>query len=389
MFKSYDLLKLEKLSNIVRENSHLFLKNLNLLFDYIKSLDKINPFQLDASRLYEAINSDPLLFNEVPDVAWPYDEEEWKKGSIKASNEIGIEYSSIYVSYNHLNLSDEVLPPFILYEISFYKERGKKSKIENSFSIKFKEEQSQSFVLPKNKEISVEDLVQVQNIIIDEISKNIYEYTGGEICFIFVEFSFTCQEAINRTKREYDMLFESTQNFLSTMHSYNVIPISLYNSNTSPLLSTIVKYFELQKNMSFTSINKEILNYINDKIFLLGKLEKLHRSPLLNYTNYIFEENPYLREKIAIFYIKYDLNAIKRIELPLFGIEYLNLIHYILLEEFMKVKSKKGEIHGLLKARKNLLTKNKDRIIKYVDSIIRKESVKSLKKELGLIKGIY
>jgi hypothetical protein len=153
----------------------------------------------------------------------------------------------------------------------------------------------------------------------------------------------------------------------------------------------LVKYFEIKKEELFPNfpISKELLNYINDKLFFLGKLEKFHRSPFLNYTNFIFEENPYLREKIGIFYIKYDLNSIRRIEVPIFGIDYIDQIHSILVKESKKSRRNKEEMHCLSRAKRNLITRKKEKVVKYIDTILRKESVKSLKKELGLIKGIY
>jgi|ECHhosMinimDraft_1075155.scaffolds.fasta_scaffold00245_12 hypothetical protein len=391
MIKTTEMLRYEKLGNIIRDNSHHFFKNLNTLFEYIKILDKLNPFQLEITQLYEDIISDPTIFNEVIDIAWPYEEKEWKRGSIEAKNYENFDQNAIYVSYNQLDLSKEVLPPFKIYEISICKEKNRKTEIENFFSLKFQEKQSQIHSFLGKRETVAEDLVHIQNIILEEIGNNVYEYLSENVCFLFVEFSLSCQEVFELTKKEYDTLFESTQNFLSTLRSYNVIPVSLYNGNTSPFLSALVKYFEIKKEELFPNfpISKELLNYINDKLFFLGKLEKFHRSPFLNYTNFIFEENPYLREKIGIFYIKYDLNSIRRIEVPIFGIDYIDQIHSILVKESKKSRRNKEEMHCLSRAKRNLITRKKEKVVKYIDTILRKESVKSLKKELGLIKGIY
>jgi len=227
MIKTTEMLRYEKLGNIIRDNSHHFFKNLNTLFEYIKILDKLNPFQLEITQLYEDIISDPTIFNEVIDIAWPYEEKEWKRGSIEAKNYENFDQNAIYVSYNQLDLSKEVLPPFKIYEISICKEKNRKTEIENFFSLKFQEKQSQIHSFLGKRETVAEDLVHIQNIILEEIGNNVYEYLSENVCFLFVEFSLSCQEVFELTKKEYDTLFESTQNFLSTLRSYNVIPVSL------------------------------------------------------------------------------------------------------------------------------------------------------------------
>jgi|GEM_PF-539818 len=392
MFKS-DIIKFERLGNAVRENSHLFFKNLGLVFDYLRLLDKLNPFEINLTEIYEIISYDPSLFNEMLDLAWPYQEDEWKKGSIYNIENENTSYNATFIASNILNLSNEFIPPFKIYEVSIYKEKGNEIKLNNAFSIKVQDKNSSPELINRNKEISSYDITEIHSMIINEINSNINDYINEELNLIFVDFSLTCQEAFDMQKKDYDIIFESLQNLLSITRSYNIVPVSIYNSNTSPLLFALIKYLEKyeKKILAEPSLLKEMLLYINDKLFLSGKLNKFHRSPLLNYTNFIFEENPYLREKIAIFYVKFDLNTVKRIEVPIYAESYIDIIHKILIQQYKKNKANGNDIYSFTKAKKNLVTekRNKEKIIKYIDSILRKESAKVLGKEMGIIKGIY
>jgi hypothetical protein len=376
-------------NNIIKEKAVLineFIKELNKVSSMIDQM--MEPFSKNLSEVEYIIKEDPTALNIHKVFAWPLNFEEWKKISIntkpslKKSNVIGIAFY-IYSLYK------EIIPPLIIFEISYF---GRNPIYRfNSLEIKIGEEVYKYANNDFSNLNNVKLLQTVYELIIDDFQNKISENINkNEETFVITDLSLTCEEFLNWNKEEIIQLYNTIDKVLKYFKSINVIPISIVNYESSPLINSFKKYF-LGGGMRCADCIQENsmcspLKVISDKIFLRGKINNKERSPLFKYMNSNMITD-LTKEEILIFYLRPSLNYIQRIEIPYFASFHIEDIHNMLLNEYEKCLRtfKKDGFYSLLKAKKLLVSTNK-KIIQVLDALIRKETVKQFEKEIGLLR---
>jgi len=353
-----------------------FNEYLNGIITSLKKLDKLN---LHTLRLYQAANmilEDPFVLFKFEEFAWPKNPEDIENISIPLKEDTSDQVKAIAFSFNSETFN-EVIPPFKLYEISFFK-RYKKSEL---FKNAYKLEVIKNINRSPSKEFK--DFLEVIIETINEIISQ-EEDSGEKLRVLLTDISFSCIDVLHFPKEDRDRIFELVQNFLLASRSLNIIPISVSKFNGSPLINSIVMILEKFGN----EIMLENLELLNDKLFLSGKLKIEERTPVLEYTNQIFD-SPYLKEKCFLMYVRLDKDLIYRIELPSFALDHIDGIHSLLLTEYKlsQRKMKKRGLYSLNKTQANLITKKikRNELIELINIMIKDEMTKYHKKRIGLI----
>jgi hypothetical protein len=368
---------IDGLYNELRSKFKIFNERLNSISRSLKYLDSLSFSSLKLFDYENFIIEDPFLLFKANEIAWPKSIEDLENISIPLKTPSLENLEIISFSYNIENFQ-EILPPFQLYELSIFKKWKKTEKNYNLYRIKFL------------KKISRDNELYLQSDFLKEIFELIIDFLSHErefedkVKILISEIPFSCTQAFNMPKEERDKIFEIVQNLLVTLKSLGVIPISINKYNGSPVLSTILHTLEkMGRKEEFIDIE-----LINDKLFLAGKLKTEERTPLFHYTNHIID-NPYLKERLYLFYIRFDVDYIERIEIPSYATNQIELIHSVLLNEYRLAirKFKQKGYYSLFNANRNLLSKRVKRkdLINLIDLMIKDEMVKNYKKKIGLI----
>jgi len=387
-----EIMLINKIENEIKEKAINFFNYTKVVSKTLRYIDELDPFKFDLSELEYILLKDDTALDIHKEIAWPDNIEEWRQESLSIDKDkILNKFKLSAITYNVIYAYKEITPPFYLIEISLVKKYNKKPYIkENIFKLIGGEE------IIKNFTNNDEKIVPIIFDFINEIIKSYFSETYfDEPLFLLTDFPLSCIQTLdsnNYITNEY--ITTSQQNFINETKSLNIIPVSIIKSDSNPLMNGIAKFFIGKGNYCSECINSndyykeyslcKIISLIYDKIYLLSKLKENERSPLLRYTNRILHKN-FLGENIAIFYLRLSRNDIVRIEIPYCYKEYINTIHYILLKEIDKEK-KSFKILNLAKRNLFTLKKNKEEITKLIDHFLRKESIISLKKEIGLIK---
>jgi len=368
---------IDGLYNEVRSKFKIFNEYLNSISRGLKYLDNLSFSSLKLFDYENLISEDPFLLFKVNEIAWPKSIEEFENISIPLKTPSLENLEVISLTYNIENFL-EILPPFQLYELSIFKKWKKTEKNYNLYRIQLL------------KKISRDNEVYMRSNFLKEIFELIIDFLSHErefedkTRFLISEIPFSCTQAFNMPKEERDKIFEITQNLLVTLKSLGIIPVSINKFNGSPVLSTILHTLEK------IGRKEEIIDMdlLNDKIFLAGKLKTEERTPLFHYTNHIID-NPYLKERLYLFYIRFDVDYIERVEIPSYAMNQIELIHSVLLNEYRLAirRFKHKGYYSLFNAYRNLLSKRFKRkeLINLIDLMIKDEMIKNYKKKIGLI----
>jgi hypothetical protein len=371
-------------------------EKITFLNEYIKELSKVStmidkqldPFNKNLTEIEYLIKEDPTALNVHKVFAWPLSFEEWKKVSISVETSLK-KTNIIGISFNIFSLNKQIIPPLIIFELSFF---GKDSLYKfNCLEIKIGKEiyeyVTNDFALLNNVKLMqvVYELVlnNFQNKIVENLSMK-------EKTFVITDLPLTCEEFLNWNKEEIIPLHNTVDKFLKYFKSINVIPVSIVNYESSPLINSFKKYFfGSDTRCSECIYSKPMcspLNIISDKFFLKGKVDKKERSPVLKYINSSMIPD-ITKEEILIFYISPSTNYLQRIEIPYFALEHIQDIHYMLLKEYDKCYRifKKDGFYSLMKAKRLFVSTNKN-IVQVLDAKFRKETVKQFEKEIGLLR---
>ncbi len=343
----------------------------------LKTLDKIKYFESKLIDFERLIRQEQFLLFKFNEIAWPENIEEWKKFSVFVNNK-NTENNLRIIAFSYsLKKVHEVIPPFSIREVSIFTRKGREEMNKNEYDLeidRFEDDGSTD---------QINTLKTVYDTLI-EFLENSYNTSSWEKNILLTDIPFSNIDFINSKANEKNKAFELTQNFIVLLKSLNIIPVSLVKSNGSPLVSYIIKVLE-----SLYENQEEIkIEVLNDKIYLADKLRVNARSPMLSYTNSILE-NPYVKEKCYIFYLRCDHDYIQRVEIPQFALKDIELIHSVLLQEYSLSKRKlrtKG-FYSHAKAKKNLIIENmkKEEMIRMLDLLIKDEMIRNYKKRIGLI----
>jgi hypothetical protein len=385
----------KKFSRITFQDNFIIGK-ISLLNEYLKELSKISamidkqldPFNKNLTEIEYLIKGDPTALNIHKVFAWPLNFEEWKKVSI--STESSIKKANIIgISYNVFSLNKQIIPPLIIFEISFF---GKNSLYRfNTLEIKIGKE-IYDYVMNDFASLNNVKLIQtVYELVLNNFQNKIAENLSmEEKTFVITDLPLTCEEFLNWNKEEIIPLYNTIDKFLKYFKSINVIPVSIVNYESSPLINSFKKYFfGADSRCSECIYGKPMcspLNIITDKFFLKGKVNKKERSPLLKYINSNMMPD-ITKEEILIFYINTSTNYLQRIEIPYFAMEHIQDIHYVLLKEYEKCYRvfKKDGFYSLMKAKRLFVSTDKN-IVQVLDAKFRKETAKQFEKEIGLLR---
>jgi hypothetical protein len=371
-------------------------EKITFLNEYIKELSKVStmidkqldPFNKNLTEIEYLIKEDPTALNVHKVFAWPLSFEEWKKVSISVETSLK-KANIIGISFNIFSLNKQIIPPLIIFELSFF---GKDSLYKfNCLEIKIGKE-IYEYVMNDFASLNNVKLMQVvYELVLNNFQNKIAENLSmKEKTFVITDLPLTCEEFLNWNKEEIIPLYNTVDKFLKYFKSINVIPVSIVNYESSPLINSFKKYFfGSDARCSECIYSKPMcspLNIISDKFFLKGKVNKKERSPLLKYINSNMIPD-ITKEEILIFYISPSTNYLQRIEIPYFALEHIQDIHYMLLKEYDKCYRifKKDGFYSLMKAKRLFVSTNKN-IVQVLDAKFRKETAKQFEKEIGLLR---
>jgi hypothetical protein len=371
-------------------------EKITFLNEYIKELSKVStmidkqldPFNKNLTEIEYLIKEDPTALNVHKVFAWPLSFEEWKKVSISVETSLK-KTNIIGISFNIFSLNKQIIPPLIIFELSFF---GKDSLYKfNCLEIKIGKE-IYEYVTKDFASLNNVKLMQVvYELVLNNFQNKIAENLSmKEKTFVITDLPLTCEEFLNWNKEEIIPLYNTVDKFLKYFKSINVIPVSIVNYESSPLINSFKKYFfGSDTRCSECIYSKPMcspLNIISDKFFLKGKVNKKERSPLLKYINSNMIPD-ITKEEILIFYISPSTNYLQRIEIPYFALEHIQDIHYVLLKEYDKCYRifKKDGFYSLMKAKRLFVSTNKN-IVQVLDAKFRKETAKQFEKEIGLLR---
>jgi hypothetical protein len=371
-------------------------EKITFLNEYIKELSKVStmidkqldPFNKNLTEIEYLIKEDPTALNVHKVFAWPLSFEEWKKVSIRVETSLK-KTNIIGISFNIFSLNKQIIPPLIIFELSFF---GKDSLYKfNCLEIKIGKE-IYEYVMNDFASLNNVKLMQVvYELVLNNFQNKITENLSmKEKTFVITDLPLTCEEFLNWNKEEIIPLYNTVDKFLKYFKSINVIPVSIVNYESSPLINSFKKYFfGSDARCSECIYSKPMcspLNIISDKFFLKGKVNKKERSPLLKYINSNMIPD-ITKEEILIFYISPSTNYLQRIEIPYFALEHIQDIHYMLLKEYDKCYRifKKDGFYSLIKAKRLFVSTNKN-IVQVLDAKFRKETAKQFEKEIGLLR---
>jgi hypothetical protein len=371
-------------------------EKITFLNEYIKELSKVStmidkqldPFNKNLTEIEYLIKEDPTALNVHKVFAWPLSFEEWKKVSISVETSLK-KANIIGISFNIFSLNKQIIPPLIIFELSFF---GKDSLYKfNCLEIKIGKE-IYDYVTNDFASLNNVKLMQVvYELVLNNFQNKIAENLSmKEKTFVITDLPLTCEEFLNWNKEEIIPLYNTVDKFLKYFKSINVIPVSIVNYESSPLINSFKKYFfGSDTRCSECIYSKPMcspLNIISDKFFLKGKVNKKERSPLLKYINSNMIPD-ITKEEILIFYISPSSNYLQRIEIPYFALEHIQDIHYMLLKEYDKCYRifKKDGFYSLMKAKRLFVSTNKN-IVQVLDAKFRKETAKQFEKEIGLLR---
>jgi hypothetical protein len=371
-------------------------EKITFLNEYIKELSKVStmidkqldPFNKNLTEIEYLIKEDPTALNVHKVFAWPLSFEEWKKVSISVETSLK-KANIIGISFNIFSLNKQIIPPLIIFELSFF---GKDSLYKfNCLEIKIGKE-IYDYVTNDFASLNNVKLMQVvYELVLNNFQNKIAENLSmKEKTFVITDLPLTCEEFLNWNKEEIIPLYNTVDKFLKYFKSINVIPVSIVNYESSPLINSFKKYFfGSDTRCSECIYSKPMcspLNIISDKFFLKGKVNKKERSPLLKYINSNMIPD-ITKEEILIFYISPSTNYLQRIEIPYFALEHIQDIHYMLLKEYDKCYRifKKDGFYSLMKAKRLFVSTNKN-IVQVLDAKFRKETAKQFEKEIGLLR---
>jgi hypothetical protein len=371
-------------------------EKITFLNEYIKELSKVStmidkqldPFNKNLTEIEYLIKEDPTALNVHKVFAWPLSFEEWKKISISVETSLK-KANIIGISFNIFSLNKQIIPPLIIFELSFF---GKDSLYKfNCLEIKIGKE-IYDYVTNDFASLNNVKLMQVvYELVLNNFQNKIAENLSmKEKTFVITDLPLTCEEFLNWNKEEIIPLYNTVDKFLKYFKSINVIPVSIVNYESSPLINSFKKYFfGSDTRCSECIYSKPMcspLNIISDKFFLKGKVNKKERSPLLKYINSNMIPD-ITKEEILIFYISPSTNYLQRIEIPYFALEHIQDIHYMLLKEYDKCYRifKKDGFYSLMKAKRLFVSTNKN-IVQVLDAKFRKETAKQFEKEIGLLR---
>ncbi len=371
-------------------------EKITFLNEYIKELSKVStmidkqldPFNKNLTEIEYLIKEDPTALNVHKVFAWPLSFEEWKKVSISVETSLK-KANIIGISFNIFSLNKQIIPPLIIFELSFF---GKDSLYKfNCLEIKIGKE-IYEYVMNDFASLNNVKLMQVvYELVLNNFQNKITENLSmKEKTFVITDLPLTCEEFLNWNKEEIIPLYNTVDKFLKYFKSINVIPVSIVNYESSPLINSFKKYFfGGDARCSECIYSKPMcspLNIISDKFFLKGKVNKKERSPLLKYINSNMIPD-ITKEEILIFYISPSTNYLQRIEIPYFALEHIQDIHYMLLKEYDKCYRifKKDGFYSLMKAKRLFVSTNKN-IVQVLDAKFRKETAKQFEKEIGLLR---
>jgi hypothetical protein len=371
-------------------------EKITFLNEYIKELSKVStmidkqldPFNKNLTEIEYLIKEDPTALNVHKVFAWPLSFEEWKKVSISVETSLK-KANIIGISFNIFSLNKQIIPPLIIFELSFF---GKDSLYKfNCLEIKIGKE-IYEYVTNDFASLNNVKLMQVvYELVLNNFQNKITENLSmKEKTFVITDLPLTCEEFLNWNKEEIIPLYNTVDKFLKYFKSINVIPVSIVNYESSPLINSFKKYFfGSDARCSECIYSKPMcspLNIISDKFFLKGKVNKKERSPLLKYINSNMIPD-ITKEEILIFYISPSTNYLQRIEIPYFALEHIQDIHYMLLKEYDKCYRifKKDGFYSLMKAKRLFVSTNKN-IVQVLDAKFRKETAKQFEKEIGLLR---
>jgi hypothetical protein len=352
-------------------------------------IDKqLDPFNKNLTEIEYLIKEDPTALNVHKVFAWPLSFEEWKKVSISVETSLK-KANIIGISFNIFSLNKQIIPPLIIFELSFF---GKDSLYKfNCLEIKIGKE-IYEYVTNDFASLNNVKLMQVvYELVLNNFQNKIVENLSmKEKTFVITDLPLTCEEFLNWNKEEIIPLYNTVDKFLKYFKSINVIPVSIVNYESSPLINSFKKYFfGSDARCSECIYSKPMcspLNIISDKFFLKGKVDKKERSPVLKYINSSMIPD-ITKEEILIFYISPSTNYLQRIEIPYFALEHIQDIHYMLLKEYDKCYRifKKDGFYSLMKAKRLFVSTNKN-IVQVLDAKFRKETAKQFEKEIGLLR---
>jgi hypothetical protein len=371
-------------------------EKITFLNEYIKELSKVStmidkqldPFNKNLTEIEYLIKEDPTALNVHKVFAWPLSFEEWKKVSISVETSLK-KANIIGISFNIFSLNKQIIPPLIIFELSFF---GKDSLYKfNCLEIKIGKE-IYEYVTNDFASLNNVKLMQVvYELVLNNFQNKIVENLSmKEKTFVITDLPLTCEEFLNWNKEEIIPLYNTVDKFLKYFKSINVIPVSIVNYESSPLINSFKKYFfGSDARCSECIYSKPMcspLNIISDKFFLKGKVDKKERSPVLKYINSSMIPD-ITKEEILIFYISPSTNYLQRIEIPYFALEHIQDIHYMLLKEYDKCYRifKKDGFYSLMKAKRLFVSTNKN-IVQVLDAKFRKETAKQFEKEIGLLR---
>jgi hypothetical protein len=371
-------------------------EKITFLNEYIKELSKVStmidkqldPFNKNLTEIEYLIKEDPTALNVHKVFAWPLSFEEWKKVSISVETSLK-KANIIGISFNIFSLNKQIIPPLIIFELSFF---GKDALYKfNCLEIKIGKE-IYEYVTNDFASLNNVKLMQVvYELVLNNFQNKIVENLSmKEKTFVITDLPLTCEEFLNWNKEEIIPLYNTVDKFLKYFKSINVIPVSIVNYESSPLINSFKKYFfGSDTRCSECIYSKPMcspLNIISDKFFLKGKVNKKERSPLLKYINSNMIPD-ITKEEILIFYISPSTNYLQRIEIPYFALEHIQDIHYMLLKEYDKCYRifKKDGFYSLMKAKRLFVSTNKN-IVQVLDAKFRKETAKQFEKEIGLLR---
>jgi hypothetical protein len=371
-------------------------EKITFLNEYIKELSKVStmidkqldPFNKNLTEIEYLIKEDPTALNVHKVFAWPLSFEEWKKVSISVETSLK-KANIIGISFNIFSLNKQIIPPLIIFELSFF---GKDSLYKfNCLEIKIGKEIYDYLTNDFASLNNVKLMQVVYELVLNNFQNKIAENLSmKEKTFVITDLPLTCEEFLNWNKEEIIPLYNTVDKFLKYFKSINVIPVSIVNYESSPLINSFKKYFfGSDTRCSECIYSKPMcspLNIISDKFFLKGKVNKKERSPLLKYINSNMIPD-ITKEEILIFYISPSTNYLQRIEIPYFALEHIQDIHYMLLKEYDKCYRifKKDGFYSLMKAKRLFVSTNKN-IVQVLDAKFRKETAKQFEKEIGLLR---
>ncbi len=376
--KSHKLTFIDGLNRELKNKLKDFNDYLVSISTALKTLDKIKTSENVLIDFKQIINQEQFLLFKLNEIAWTENVEEWKKFSIFTNKKIEEKIRVTAISHS-LKKIHEVIPPFSVHEVSIFTRIGQEEKNINEYRFKID-------FFRENETLSKINKLQVVFDIVTEFLEKSHNYNSGEKNILLTDIPFSNIDFINLNVNEKNKAFELAQNFLVELKSLNIIPVSLVKINGAPLIPYLLKI--LEHFYGKEELNKVKIEILNDKIYLADKLRIKARSPVFDYTNTILE-NPYIKEKCYIFYLRCDHDHIQRVEIPQFALNHVELIHNVLVEEYSLSKKKlkmKGFYSYNMATRGLIIEKmKKEEIIKIFDLLIKDQMIKNYGKKIGLI----